>query len=89
MEDVLQSVKASLEYAHAQVVDLKKDNEAQKEMGKEMKKTVESLERENALLHNSIVDLKARSLRDNLTFQFRKSQTMQIGLNVSYYSPKT
>ena len=68
LDDDLQSVKASLEYAHAEVVDLKKDNKEQKLMGEKIKKRVESLEKENAMLHNSIIDLKARSMRGNLIF---------------------
>ena len=38
LDDDLQSVKASLEYTHRVVVDLKKDNEVQKQMVEEMKK---------------------------------------------------
>ncbi|CAB4028973.1 Hypothetical predicted protein [Paramuricea clavata] len=38
LDDDLQSVKASLEYAHAEVVDLKKDNKEQKLMGEKSTK---------------------------------------------------
>ena len=61
-------MKESIEFAHAEVSDLKNDNEARKKMDEVMKQKLEKLEKENAILSKSVIDLKARSMRDNLIF---------------------
>ncbi len=68
MENDMKEIKASLEYAQAEIVDLKQENEVMKrDHGTSMKK-VDKLERDNEMLRNKIVDLQARSMRDNLLF---------------------
>lgn len=68
MESDMKDIKASLEYAHAEIADLKQENEEMKKShGKSIEK-VEKLERDNEMLRNKIVDLQARSMRDNLLF---------------------
>ena len=67
-EHDLMSVKDSMEFAHAEVSDLKIDNEERKKMDECTRQRLEKLENENALLNKSLIDLQARSMRDNLIF---------------------
>jgi hypothetical protein len=67
-EEEMKGLKQSLEYAYAEIGDLKRQQELSKICDEETKKRIKSLENENTALHDSIVDLKARSMRDNLVF---------------------
>ncbi|CAB3978764.1 Hypothetical predicted protein [Paramuricea clavata] len=64
----MKGLKQSLEYAYAEIDDLKHQQELSKICNEETKKRIQSLENENTTLHDSIVDLKARSMRDNSVF---------------------
>ena len=67
-EQDLKSVKDSIEFARAEVNDLKIDNEERKKMDERTRQRLEKLENENTLLNKSLIDLQARSMRDNLIF---------------------
>jgi septal ring factor EnvC (AmiA/AmiB activator) len=68
LEEDLRDVKTSMKYAHAQITDLKTSHEITMTFNKETKDRLDKLEKENADLNNGIIDLKARSMRDNLIF---------------------
>jgi hypothetical protein len=69
VEDGFNDLRNSIDFAHAEVVDLKEDNKVQKIKGEEIRAKIEKLEQENTALNgNSVIDLKARSMRDNLIF---------------------
>ena len=68
VEKDLKSVKESIEFAHAEIKDLKKESETRKQTDEATKQRIEKLEKENEILNKSIIDLKARSMRDNLLF---------------------
>ena len=59
-------IKESLEYAHAEIADLKKENEDSKENQAQARERTKIWERYNKTLHDKIVDIQARSMRDNL-----------------------
>ena len=65
MEDDLKYMMSSLEFVHAEVTDLKEENEKRKAEGH---KTEEKLEDLNTALKNRVIDLQARSMRDNVIF---------------------
>lgn len=67
-EQDLKAVKDSIEFAHAEVNDLKVDNEARKKMDEYTRQRLEKLENKNTLLSKSLIYLQARSMRDNLIF---------------------
>jgi hypothetical protein len=64
----MNDVKDSVEYAHTEIKDLKTENEMRKVSTEETKQRIEKLEKENQMLINSVVDLKARSMCDKLLF---------------------
>ena len=64
----MKCMKESIEFAHAEVKDLKKGNEEHKISEELMKQRLEKLEKENDTLHKSVIDLKASAMRDNLVF---------------------
>jgi predicted nuclease with TOPRIM domain len=64
----MKEIKHSLEYAHAEIADLKKENETNKVNQEQARERIGKLEQDNATLRNKIVDLQARSMRDNLLF---------------------
>ena len=68
VEQDLKDVKDSIEFAHAEIYELKEDNEARKNVDDETRQRIEKLEKDNAILNNSVIDLKARSMCDNLIF---------------------
>ncbi len=68
VENDLKSVKESIEFAHAEIKDLKKESETRKQTDEATKQRIEKLEKENEILNRSVIDLKARSMRDNLLF---------------------
>ena len=61
-------MKTSLEFAHAEVKDLKDEVERTKKSENEIQRKMCNLEESNRLLQESVIDLKARSMRDNLLF---------------------
>jgi septal ring factor EnvC (AmiA/AmiB activator) len=67
-EQDLKSVKDSIEFAHAEVNDLKIENEERNKMDERTRQRLEKLENENTLLNKSLIDLQARSMCDNLIF---------------------
>ncbi|CAB4023602.1 Hypothetical predicted protein [Paramuricea clavata] len=68
VEQELRSMKDSIEFAHSEVKDLKSDNEERKKTDELTRQQIEKLEKENEILHKSVIDLKTRSMRDNLVF---------------------
>ncbi len=68
MESDIKDIKASLEYAHAEIADLKQENEVMKKNNEKSMERVEKLKRDNEMMRNKIVDLQARSMQDNLLF---------------------
>ena len=68
IEQDLKEVKKSIEYAHKEIDDLKKENVRKAQVEKESTERIQKLEADNAALMNSVIDLKARSMRDNLLF---------------------
>ena len=68
VEQDVKELKSSIEFAHAEVKDLKEEVERSKKSDIENRMRIDCLEDENRRLHDSIVDLKARSMRDNLLF---------------------
>ena len=68
VEQELRSMKDSIEFAHSEVKDLTSDNEERKKTDELTKQQIEKLKKENEILHKSVIDLKTRSMRDNLVF---------------------
>ncbi|CAB4028745.1 Hypothetical predicted protein [Paramuricea clavata] len=68
IEDELKSVKHSVEFAHDEIEDIKKANERTVEIDKKTQERLIELEATNTKLLNSVIDLKARSMRYNLIF---------------------
>ena len=68
LEQEFKDVKSSIEFVHAEVEDIKKVNEHLKKSDEETKKRIENLEQLNSTLNNRVIDLQARSMRDNLIF---------------------
>ncbi len=64
----LKEVRKSIEYAHSEIDDLKKENKEKAQVQRETTERINKLETNNIALLNSIIDLKARSMRDNLLF---------------------
>ena len=64
----LKQMKTSLEFAHAEVKDLKDEVERSKKSENEMRYKIKYLGETNDRLQDSVIDLKARSMRDNLLF---------------------
>ncbi|CAB3979580.1 Hypothetical predicted protein [Paramuricea clavata] len=61
-------MKDSIEFVHAEVIDLKKENESRKAGETKMDERVKKLEDLNTTLRNRVIDLQTRSMRDNLIF---------------------
>ena len=59
----MKEIKHSLEYAHAEIADLKRKNETNKVNQEQARERIGKLEQDNATLHNKIVDLQARLLQ--------------------------
>jgi peptidoglycan hydrolase CwlO-like protein len=68
MENDLKDMMSSLEFVHAEVTDLKEENEKRKAEGHKTDERLEKLEDLNTALKNRVIDLQARSMRDNLIF---------------------
>ena len=68
VERELIDVKNSIEFAHAEVKELKEEVEKVKRSDEENKEKIHALEEANQHLLDTVIDLKARSMRDNLLF---------------------
>ena len=68
IESDMKEIKLSLEYAHAEIANLKKENEKIKTDQNKGKERIQKLEEDNKVLRSKIIDLQARSMRDNLLF---------------------
>lgn len=68
IEKDLNEVKSSLEFVHTEVQDLKEEIKISKKTEAETKQRLEKLEQMNSTLNNRVIDLQARSMRDNLIF---------------------
>jgi hypothetical protein len=82
----MKDMKASMEFVHAEVADLKKESEEWKKEDLEVKRRLQRLEESNALLNNRVIDLQARWMRDNLLFYNTRNTCMQQ-LTPRLYSP--
>ena len=67
VEQEMKDMKASMEFVHAELADLKKESEKRKK-DLEVKRRLQTLEESNALLNNRVIDLQATSMRNNLLF---------------------
>ena len=68
VERELLEMKNSIEFAHAEVKELKEEVVETKRSDQENKEKIRALEEANQHLLDSVIDLKARSMRDNLLF---------------------
>jgi hypothetical protein len=68
VEQDVKSLKESINFAHAELDDLKKEMKERKEAEDEKEIKIKILEESNRRLQESVIDLKARSMRDNLLF---------------------
>ena len=68
VENNVMEVKKSIEFAHAEIIDLKNETRKNKKWLNEAQARVDNLEETNRKLRDSVIDLKARSMRDNLLF---------------------
>ena len=69
IETDMKEIKTSLEYAHAEIEDLKKENEILMKANQvKAVERIENLERTENTLREKVIDLQARSMRDNLLF---------------------
>lgn len=68
IETGMKEIKLSLEYAHAEIANLKKENENINTDQNKGRERIQKLEEDNKVLRNKIIDLQARSMRDNLLF---------------------
>ena len=68
IESDMKEIKLSLEYGHAEITDLKEENEKIKTDQNKERERIQKLEEDNNVLRRKIVDLQARSIGDNLLF---------------------
>ena len=68
MEQELKEVKKSLEYAYNEMNDLRDQNVELQKSNDELKERLDVLEERNSMLNNRVIDIQARSMRDNLLF---------------------
>jgi hypothetical protein len=68
VEQYFKQMKTSLEFAHTEIKHLKDEVERIKKSENEIQHKMCKLEESNRLLQESVIDLKARSMRDNLFF---------------------
>jgi chromosome segregation ATPase len=78
VEQDFKQMKSSLEFAHAEVQDLKEKIGNAKNSEEENRNRIVELEEANRCLHESVIDLKARSMRDNLLFFNVKKRKRKI-----------
>ena len=68
VEQNVKSLTKSIEFAHAEVTDLKEEMKQRKRTEEKNETRIGELEESNKRLQETVVDLKARSMRDNLLF---------------------
>jgi uncharacterized protein (DUF3084 family) len=68
IEADMKEIKHSLEDAHAEIADVKRENETTRVNQEQARGKLEKLEKDNTTLRDKIVDIQARSMRDNLLF---------------------
>jgi hypothetical protein len=68
VEQNVTSLTKSIEFAHAEVADLKEEMKQRKWTEEKNVTRIGELEESNKRLQETVVDLKARSMRDNLLF---------------------
>ena len=68
VKEEVKSLTKSIEFAHGELNDLKSEMKQRKKAEDECDERIRALEESNKRLHESVVDLKARSMRDNLLF---------------------
>ena len=68
VEHDINDVKELIEFAHGEI----DGQQTHKVTTEETKQRLDKLERENIILNDSVIDLKARSMRDNLIFSTYK-----------------
>jgi tRNA threonylcarbamoyladenosine modification (KEOPS) complex Pcc1 subunit len=68
VEQNVKSLTKSIEFAHAEVTDLKEEMKQRKRTEEKIVTRIGELEESNKRLQETVVDLKARSMRDNLLF---------------------
>ena len=62
----ISALKASVDFANNQNADMRTKNKALKMNIKELKTTTSSIQRENKQLNNAVLELKCRSMRNNI-----------------------
>jgi FtsZ-binding cell division protein ZapB len=83
----MKEIKKSLDYAHAEIEDLKLKNE-NKSMKLDQAKAAErigNLERDNNTLRDKVIDLQARSMRDVATILHVVALKHSLNLNIIRY----
>jgi tRNA threonylcarbamoyladenosine modification (KEOPS) complex Pcc1 subunit len=68
VEQNVKSLTKSIEFSHAEVTDLKEEMKQRKRTEENNETRIGELEESNKRLQETVVDLKARSMRDNLLF---------------------
>ncbi|CAB4015719.1 Hypothetical predicted protein [Paramuricea clavata] len=68
VEKDVKQMKDSIEFVHAEINHMKNEVEKTKRSDEENKREIRELDDTNRRLQESVVDLKARSMRDNLLF---------------------
>ena len=68
VEQDFKQMKTSLEFAHAEVKDMKDEVERTKKSENKIQRKMCNLKESNRLLQESVIDLKVRSMRDNILF---------------------
>ena len=68
IEADMKEIKHSLEFTHAEIADLKTENETIKANQDGARLRIKKLEEDNTALRDKVVDLQAGSMRDNLLF---------------------
>ena len=68
METDIKEMKKSLNFVYEKINDLKEDSKRPKKNDLITDKRIETLEELNATLQSRVIDLQARSMRDNLIF---------------------
>ncbi len=68
IEADMKEFRKSLDFAHEEIADLKNVNKTMKADQAKAAERIEKLERDNNTLRDKVIDIQARSMRDNLLF---------------------
>ncbi|CAB4043424.1 Hypothetical predicted protein, partial [Paramuricea clavata] len=68
VEQNVKSLTKSMEFAHAEIANIKEEMKQRKKTEEKNVTRIGELEESNKRLQETVVDLKARSMRDNLLF---------------------